>query len=52
MSTTEDKRLHDLEMLIDDLEMRHSNRVSELEGRIQRLEQDVMMIEFNRRHNR
>ena len=46
------RQLHDKEMLIDDLEMRHTNRINEIQDRIYHLEQEVRMIKFYRRQGK
>ena len=43
---------HDSEMYLEENRETLRNKVSSLEEKIRRLEQDISMIEFNRRHNR
>jgi phage shock protein A len=43
---------HDREIFLDENRENLRKRVQTLEGTIHRLEQDIRMIQFNRRHNR
>ena len=46
------KQLHDKEMYLDEANVSLSNRVSELQETIRRLQQEVDMIKFRERHPR
>ena len=45
-----EKQLHDKEMYLDEVNVSLSNRVSELQETIRRLQQEVDMIKFRERH--